>query len=186
MFSNCKKLKSLFKRFSMSAKKLSLPNNIAFTLIEMLVVVLIIGILAAIALPQYTKAVRLSRASQALTMLNAILKGQEEYFLIHGEYTDNIEDLSITVPPDKLQKNMSAEDMKSNYYYYCFSKRTCVANIQNMDYPTFEFTGLKDNISKGRKWCRALTGSSNQNARSICEIMGTVDPNMNGNYYLLK
>jgi prepilin-type N-terminal cleavage/methylation domain-containing protein len=157
-----------------------------FTLIELLVVVLIIGILAAIALPQYMKSIRLSRASQAVIMLNAILKGQEEYYLIHGEYTDNIEDLTITIPPEKLGSKMSGEDKKSNYYYFCFYKRTCAALMNNIDYPGFEFTGSQDSVHKEKKWCQ-LSNGQNQNARAICETMGTVDTSYGGgDYYLLK
>ena len=55
-----------------------------FTLIELLVVVLIIGILSAVALPQYTKSVEKSRATQALTILNALKTNTDIYLLENG------------------------------------------------------------------------------------------------------
>ena len=68
-----------------------------FTLIELLVVVLIIGILAAIALPQYKKAVIKSRLATVKPILFSIKEAEEEYFLVNGEYTDDLSNLSITV-----------------------------------------------------------------------------------------
>jgi prepilin-type N-terminal cleavage/methylation domain-containing protein len=66
-----------------------------FMLIELLVVVLIIGILAAIALPQYQNAVLKSKMAQSLPILKGISAAQEEYFLINGSYADGFQKLSI-------------------------------------------------------------------------------------------
>ncbi len=55
-----------------------------FTLIELLVVVLIIGILSAIALPQYTKAVEKSRAAEAKLMLKTMADAQTVCVLEQG------------------------------------------------------------------------------------------------------
>ena len=52
-----------------------------FTLIELLVVVLIIGILSAIALPQYTKAVEKARTAEALINAKSLQNGIEMYLL---------------------------------------------------------------------------------------------------------
>ncbi len=50
-----------------------------FTLVELLVVVLIIGILAAIALPQYEAAVEKSRMAEALVNMKAIVDATQRY-----------------------------------------------------------------------------------------------------------
>ncbi len=62
--------------------------NKAFTLIELLVVVLIIGILSAIALPQYTTAVEKSRASEALVTLKSAKDAYHLFRLNHGSFQD--------------------------------------------------------------------------------------------------
>ena len=70
-------------------------NNKAFTLIEILVAVLIIGILAAIAVPQYQKAVVKSRAAHLQSVLSNIVKASNEYYLQTGQYPTSFEQLDI-------------------------------------------------------------------------------------------
>ena len=77
-----------------------MKNKKAFTLIELLVVVLIIGVLSAIALPQYQKAVEKARMAEAFILLRAIRDAQIRYYLANGEYASfaNMDALDITIP----------------------------------------------------------------------------------------
>ncbi|MDR0645724.1 MAG: prepilin-type N-terminal cleavage/methylation domain-containing protein, partial [Elusimicrobiota bacterium] len=72
-------------------------NKKAFTLIEMLVVVLIIGILAAIALPQYQKSVQKTRGAQLYTLVKSFVEAQKRYYLINGEYSTKFDNFDITL-----------------------------------------------------------------------------------------
>ena len=55
-----------------------------FTLIELLVVVLIIAVLAAIALPQYQKAIANARAVEILQFVTTAQKALELEFSLNG------------------------------------------------------------------------------------------------------
>ena len=57
-----------------------------FTLIELLVVVLIIGILSAVALPQYEKAVKKARGVQVTTAAETLVKAANLAYLEDGTY----------------------------------------------------------------------------------------------------
>ena len=72
-------------------------GRLGFTLIELLVVVLIIGILSAVALPQYQKAVLKSRYSTLMAGAKAIADAEEVYFLENGTYTDRMDKLNISM-----------------------------------------------------------------------------------------
>ncbi|MDP6544786.1 MAG: prepilin-type N-terminal cleavage/methylation domain-containing protein [Phycisphaerae bacterium] len=66
-------------------------NKTAFTLVEILIVVLILGILAAIVIPQFTNAAEESKLSNLMSNLQSIRAQLELYKMHHNEvYPTNI------------------------------------------------------------------------------------------------
>ena len=57
-----------------------------FSLIELMIVVVIIGVLSAIAIPNYTKYVRSSRTAEAKTNVNSIAQYNEQYYSENNRY----------------------------------------------------------------------------------------------------
>jgi len=72
-----------------------------FTLIEVVIVVIIAGILASVAIPKYNGAIEKSRAAEGAYILGILLSAQERYNLEYGTYTSVIGDLDVTIPPPK-------------------------------------------------------------------------------------
>ncbi len=64
-----------------------------FTLIEILIVVVIIGILATVAIPTYFSYVEKAYASDAKTQIKNILMNADIYRQEQGQYPDDIEEM---------------------------------------------------------------------------------------------
>lgn len=98
-----------------------------FTLVELLVVVLIIGILAAVALPQYQKAVRKAKLAEVGMMFENISRAVNMWVLENGGYPNSTVKLTgansllnIEVPCDKTQ-NEYCYNFTGAWYAQCFS-----------------------------------------------------------------
>jgi type IV pilus assembly protein PilA len=78
-------------------KQMGLKNNQGFTLIELMVVVAIIGILSAIAVPNYQKFQGRARQSEAKTELAGIYTTEQAFAVEQGTFTTCLSDIGYTV-----------------------------------------------------------------------------------------
>ena len=68
-----------------------------FTLVELAVVIVIIGVLAAFGVPQFLKSVERSKAAEAFNYLSAVRSAQERYVAKEGAYADNATSTSLDI-----------------------------------------------------------------------------------------
>ena len=86
-----------------------------FTLLELLVVVLIIGILASIALPQYKYAVLKSRYSTLMNITRAVKEAQERYYLVYNQYSEKFSGLDLDVTVGTLIEEFDLKLTNGNF-----------------------------------------------------------------------
>ena len=68
----------------------SRPSMAGFTLIEVLVVAILVGVIAAIALPAYQEQVREGRRTEARAMLLDVMNREHRFFADNSAYTTSI------------------------------------------------------------------------------------------------
>ncbi len=93
---------------SLDMKKSNL--NSGFTLLELMIVVVIISVIAAIAWPNYTRYVQNSRRSDAMVSLNEISAQQEKFYASCGWYATNL----YSVVPGNRACGAAAGDVNAN------------------------------------------------------------------------
>src|SRR3989338_6739054 len=68
-----------------------------FTLVEVLIVVIIIGILASIGIPQFAASIEKAKGGEARAGLGNIKTGEKIYYAEKEYYTTNLSDLDINL-----------------------------------------------------------------------------------------
>ena len=117
-----------------------------FTLIEITIVLLLIGILAAIAVPTYRMIVSRARMTQAKTVLDHLTKTEAAYFSDHERYTDNVFLLGY-------------DPVKYNYYE--------VTVVLDNDAKNYTGTATGIGIMTGDSWTITKDGQPTQADNSV-------------------
>ena len=86
----------------------------AFTLSELLVVVIVLGVLAAVAVPKFTRVLETRKTTEAEGMLSAVRTEQEKRCTLGDEYSVKFASLPVAA---SLQRSTEREAKSANYTY---------------------------------------------------------------------
>lgn len=121
-----------------------------FTLIELMVTMVIIGVLMAVAIPNYNKSVRKGHRSQAEQLMQSIASRETEYMLDARAYTD-------VVGTGGLQLTDAGSDLTSGPNPF-----TCKAKATTCSNAFYTLTMKVDNAATPPSFTIAATATGNQ------------------------
>jgi len=157
-----------------------MQKNAGFTLIELLVVVLIIGILSAVALPQYERAVGRARMAEAFAVLRSLSQAAEVYALEAGEWPASYDVLSVA-PSGKMTTYKSENDKIEGRYhaFVLVDGRIDAPSLRPGDYPSLLYvsdfaSGMKSPVPGKHLYCYYLAKGTAADAKMerMCKAMG--------------
>jgi type IV pilus assembly protein PilE len=86
---NIRDLNTQSSKLSLAKYKVPAVNSLGFSLIELMIVVAIVGVLAAIALPAYQNSVLAGGRAEAQSLLLEVAANQERFYSDNNSYSTN-------------------------------------------------------------------------------------------------
>jgi prepilin-type N-terminal cleavage/methylation domain-containing protein len=88
-----------------------------FTLVELVIVIVIVGILSIVAVPIYRGYIERARFTEAMTNLRAIADANTLYFVEHGSWCTDIRELPIQLEGEVILKDDLYRIQNRNFIY---------------------------------------------------------------------
>ena len=145
-----------------------------FTLTELLAVVVIIGILSSVALPQYRRSIQRAEAVEGLEHLRAILDASMRFRSAHDAAPTKLAGLDVSFYNASSQ---TASTTDIDNFRFTFSNNgitACRLPTGDGSCSSYYFTGYYNNPTYGGKGALTCTYVSDKYDR-VCEVFGTED-----------
>ena len=160
-------------------KKLSLIKELfkeeeGFSLIELVVVVAVLGVLSAIAIPTFNNIILKARQAGAASHVDALLKSASIYNINNGRFPSNWSEISMYYPGGF---SMGSYETCTKYGSVCNGNERVILSGQYLI--TYFLASKKFGISS---WRFNNVGGTSKNY----SVMGCISENTGGRMYLFK
>ena len=125
-----------------------LKKQKGFTLIELMIVVAIIGVLSAIAVPAYKDYVKKSEGATALATMKSLITSAELWYQESGSFKANDkDDILNNLGVDATTSPLGTISIEENKLIFTFGDKSAVDTGTTITYERNSSTGWKCNVS---------------------------------------
>ena len=86
-------------------------SHLGFSLMEVIFVIIILGTFVSLSLINYSASLEKSKSVEGIQILRTLIEAQMAYKLEHGNFSNNLGDLAVTIP---VPKNFNNPSVSSN------------------------------------------------------------------------